>query len=96
VVLGIKVNDVEGEYFPRFETSDPLAPLLFNFIVDVFSKMLTKGFCRGLIKSLCSELIPGGVISSKNADNILVFLQKHGRTSVNFKWILTCFGKYLG
>jgi hypothetical protein len=39
---------------------DPLAPLLFNNVVDVFSIILVKGSNVGLIRGLCSNLIPGG------------------------------------
>jgi hypothetical protein len=32
----------------------------FNTVVDVFSRMLVKGSNAGLIRGLCSNLIPGG------------------------------------
>jgi hypothetical protein len=61
--VGVKVNDVEGDFFlvgKGLRQSDPLAPLRFNTIVDVFSRMLVKGSNAGLIKGLCSNLILGG------------------------------------
>jgi hypothetical protein len=45
VSVGVKVNDVEGNFFltgKGLRQGDPLAPLLFNFVVDVFSKIVTK------------------------------------------------------
>jgi hypothetical protein len=38
---------------------DPLSPCLFNFVDDVFSKMLIKGSGVGLVKGLCPNLFPG-------------------------------------
>jgi hypothetical protein len=42
---------------------DPLAPLLFNFVVDIFSRMINKGSSCGIIRGLCPHLVPGGVVS---------------------------------
>jgi hypothetical protein len=49
---------------------DPLAPLLFNFVVDVFSRMVNKGSSSGIIRGLCSHLVPGGVVSLQYADDM--------------------------
>jgi hypothetical protein len=62
--VGVRVNDVEGDFFLTGEglrQEDPLAPLLFNLVVDVFSKMLMKGFNTSLIRGHCPNFIPGGV-----------------------------------
>jgi hypothetical protein len=42
---------------------DPLSPLLFNLVVDVFTRMLIKAASHNLIRGLCPNLIPRGVIS---------------------------------
>jgi hypothetical protein len=60
--VGVKVNDVEGEFFltgKGVRQGDPLAPLLFNTVVDVFSRMLVKGTNAGLIRGLCTNLTLG-------------------------------------
>jgi hypothetical protein len=42
----VKVNDIEGDFFltgKELRQGDPIAPLMFDCIVDVFSRMLVKG-----------------------------------------------------
>jgi hypothetical protein len=97
--VGVKVNEVEGEFFltgKGVRQGDPLAPLLFNTVVDVFTRMLVKGVNAGLIRGLCSNLIPGGVVSLQYADDTLLFLENDREVAVNFKWILTCFEQLSG
>jgi hypothetical protein len=64
-------------------------------MVDVFSRMLVKGSNAGLIRGLCSNLIPGRVISLQYADDTLLFLENM-EVAINFKWILTCFEQLSG
>jgi hypothetical protein len=88
--VGVKVNEVEGEFFltgKGVRQGDPLAPLLFNTVVDVFTRMLVKGVNAGLIRGLCSNLIPGGVVSLQYADDTLLFLENDREVAVNFKGI---------
>jgi hypothetical protein len=97
--VGVKVNEVEGEFFltgKGLRQGDPLAPLLFNTVVDVFSRMLVKGSNAGLVRGLCSNLILRGVISLQYADDTLLFLEKNREVAINFKWILTCFEQLSG
>jgi hypothetical protein len=84
--VGVKVNEVEGEFFLKgkgVRQGDPLAPLLFNTVVDVFTRMLVKGVNAGLIRGLCSNLIPGGVVSLQYADDTLLFLENDREVAVN-------------
>jgi hypothetical protein len=74
--IGVKINDVEGDFFltgKGLRQGDPLAPLLFNFVVDIFSRIINKSFSCGIIRGLCSHLIPGGVISLQYADDTVLF-----------------------
>jgi hypothetical protein len=92
--VGVKVNDVDRDFFltgKGLRQGDPFAPLLFNFVVDVFSKMVNKGASCGMITGLCPHLVPGGVISLQYADDTLLFLQNDERNAINLKWTLTCF-----
>lgn len=56
-------NGVESNFFitgKGLRQGDPISPLLFNLVMDIFSKMLTKGSQAGLIRGLCPELVRGG------------------------------------
>jgi hypothetical protein len=53
--LGVKINEIESDIFligKGLRWRDLLSPGLFNFLVDVFSKMLFKGGREGIIKGL--------------------------------------------
>jgi hypothetical protein len=75
---------------------DPFAPLLFNFVVNIFSKMVTKGASCGMIIGLYPHLVPGGVISLQYAYDTLIFLKYNERNANNLKCTLTCFEHVLG
>jgi hypothetical protein len=97
--VGVKLNDVEGDFLltgKGLRQGDPLAPLLFNFVVDVFSRMVNKGSSSGMIRGLCSHLVPGGVVSLQYADDTLIFLERDERNAINMKWLLTCFEQISG
>jgi hypothetical protein len=86
--VGVKVNDEESNFFltgKGLRQGDPIAPLLFNCVVDVFSRMLVKGTNSGLIRGLCPNFIPGGVVSLQYADDTLLFLEKDVSVAFNLK-----------
>jgi hypothetical protein len=61
--VGVKLNDVEGGFFltgKGLRQGDPLAPLLFNFVVDIVYRIINKGSSCGIIRCLCPHLVPGG------------------------------------
>lgn len=51
-----------------------MSPLLFNLVVDVLTKMLSKASDAELIKGLCYDVCPGGVISLQYADDTIMFV----------------------
>jgi hypothetical protein len=62
--ISIRLNDETSSYFKPgkgLREGDPLSPLLFNLVVDVFTRMLSKVANKGYITGLLSSLHPGGV-----------------------------------
>jgi hypothetical protein len=96
--VGVKINDEESDFFltrKGLRQGHPIAPLLFNCVVDVYSRMLVKG-ASGLIRGLCPNFSPGGVVSLQYVDDTPLFLDKDPEVALNLKWVLTCFEKILG
>jgi hypothetical protein len=88
--VGVKLNDMEGYFFLTNKGLDPISPLLFNCVVDVFSRMLIKGIQCGLIKGRCPNFILA-VVSLQYANDTLLFLQNDARVALNLRCVLTCF-----
>jgi hypothetical protein len=49
-----------------------------------------------LIRGLCPDFVPGGVVCLQYADDTLLFLEKSNEIATNLKWILTCFEQISG
>ena len=92
--VGVKINGIEGNYFltgKGLRQGDPLSPLLFNLVVDVLSKMLSKAASDKLISGLCSEIIPNGVICLQYADDTVLCIEHDPDKAVNLKLLLYIF-----
>jgi hypothetical protein len=90
----VRINDINSSYFVAgkgLKQGDPISPILFNLVADVFSKILFKAATNHLICGLLPQAIPGGVISLQYADDTIIFLQKDLGMARNLKWLLTCF-----
>jgi hypothetical protein len=64
--LSIRLNEENSLYFKPgkgLRQEDPLSPLLFNLVVDAFSRMLVKVATNGHITGLLGTLYPEGIIS---------------------------------
>jgi hypothetical protein len=70
--------------------------MLYNFVVDVLSRMLIKGSSNGMVKGICPNLVHGGVVFLQYTYDTLVFLEKNKRTAINSKWTLACFEQIQG
>ena len=63
--VGVKLNNCESDFLlagKGLRQGDPISPLLFNLVVDVLTKMLSKGADYSLIAGLCPEVCPRGII----------------------------------
>ena len=97
--VAVKINNVLGNYFVTtkgLRQGDPMSPILFNFVVDVFTKMLIKGTSLNLIRGLCPQHCPGGVVSLQYADDTILFVENNVEVAKKLKTILTCFEQVSG
>jgi hypothetical protein len=97
--VGVRINDVNSDFF---ETSrgvrqgDPVSPILFNFVADVFTRMLIKAANNNLIFGMFRSFCPSGIISMQYADDTLLFLESKMENIQNLKWLLSCFEQLSG
>lgn len=85
---------VEGAYFETgkgLRQGDPLSPILFNFVVDVLTRMMSKAANLDWITGLGRELTPQGVINLQYADDTIILLENNLERAKNMKKILFIF-----
>ena len=90
----ISINGVVGPYFRNkrgVRQGDPLSPLLFNFIVEALSAMLSAAASAGHIKGVVPHLIPGGLTHLQYADDTIILIQNEELAIANLKFLLLCF-----
>jgi hypothetical protein len=58
--------------------------------------MLIKASDNNLIRGLCTQEIPGGVVSLQYADDTILFVHNDIEMARNLKWVLTCFEQASG
>jgi hypothetical protein len=64
--VGVRINDVNSEFFltgKGVRQGDPISPILFNFMADVFTRMLIKAASHGHSSGLMQSMTNTGVIS---------------------------------
>jgi hypothetical protein len=72
-----------------------MSHVLFTLVVDVFTRMLIKAESSNLIRGLCPQLYPGGIISLQYADDTILFIDNDLEVARNLKWVLTLLGETL-
>jgi hypothetical protein len=75
---------------------DSLSPLLFDQVVDTLTIILAKTAKAGLIRGLCSDVCPGGVILLQYEDDTILFVDDDVSLASNLKYVLTCFEQASG
>jgi hypothetical protein len=92
--LCVRINDDNSSFFKPgkdLRQGDPLSPLLFNMVADVFSRMLMKAARVNLIFGLLRSVDSRGIISLQYANDTLLFLNDDLDKAANLKWLLVCF-----
>ena len=95
----MRMNDENSSYFTPgkgLRQGDPLSPILFNLVADVFTRMLMKAANQGFIQGLLPEVHEGGIISLQYADDTLLFLHKDLNQARHFKFLPACFEQLSG
>ena len=70
---------------------DPLSPILFNLVADVFSKILQKAALKKNMSGVLPHVISGGIMSLQYSDDTLLFLEPSLNNARNVKCLLSCF-----
>jgi hypothetical protein len=70
--------------------------MLFNLVIDVFTRMLIKAAHKGYITGFMKSMCPEGVINLQYADDTLLFLEHNERAACHLKWLMICFEQISG
>jgi hypothetical protein len=95
----ISINGEVGPFFRNkrgVRQGDPLSPLLFNFMAEAMSIILTKACEAGHIAGVVPHLIPGGISHLQYADDTLIMIQDEDQQIANLKFLLMCFEDMAG
>jgi hypothetical protein len=58
--------------------------------------MLIKASSSNMIRGLCTQFCPSGIISLQYADDTILFVENDVKVARNLKWVLTCFEQVSG
>jgi hypothetical protein len=89
--IAVRLNDENSSFFKLgkgLRQGDPLSPLLFNLVVDIFTRVLIKAASKGHISGLMESMCPEGVISLQYADDTLLFLKHDLNAACHLKWLM--------
>jgi hypothetical protein len=97
--ISIRINDENIPFFrpgKGVRQGDPLSPLIFNLVVDVFTRILIKAATRDYISGFLNSLYTEGIISLQYVDDTLLFLKHGGMGACHLKWLMLCFESLSG
>jgi hypothetical protein len=97
--VGVRINDENSDFFltgKGVRHGDPIYPIIFNFMADVFTRMLLKAANHGHISGIMQSMTHTRVISLQYADDTLLFLKNDLNSAINLKWLLSCFEQMSG
>jgi hypothetical protein len=97
--VGVRLNDMNSDLFLTsrgVRQGDPISPILFNYVADVFTKMLIQAAAKNHITGLMHNMVNTGIISMQYADDTLLFLKNDVSSAINLKWLLSCFEQMSG
>lgn len=97
--FGIRLNDGESPFFETtrgLRQGDPLSPILFNLVADVFTKILAKAAAAELISGLLPAVQQVRVVNLQYADDTLLFVGNNIHQARNLKWFLSLFEQLSG
>jgi hypothetical protein len=92
--VGVRLNDMNSDFFLTsrgVRQGDPISPILFNYVADVFTKMLIKAAAKNHITGLMHSMINTSIVSMQYADDTLLFLKNDLSSAINLKWLLSYF-----
>jgi hypothetical protein len=90
----VRINGENSDFFligKGVKQGDPITPILFNSVADVFTRMLAKAATHGHIAGLMQSMTNTWVICMQYADDTLLFLKTDLPSFINLKWMLSCF-----
>jgi hypothetical protein len=80
----------------KLQKSDPLSPILFNFVVECSTRMIHKAQENNLITSSISHIIPKDVAILQYADDTILFLKHDLDGATHMKLLLYLFEMLAG
>lgn len=90
----VSVNGFVSNFFANgrgLRQGDPASPVLFNFVADAFSCMLSRAARCGHIAPVVSHLLPEGVSHLQYADDTIILVEMDDTCIANLKFILFSF-----
>ena len=90
----INVNGNVSNFFKNscgLRQGDPASPILFNFVADALSNILSRAAEAGHISPVSSHLIPEGITHLQYANDTIILVELNEHCIAHLKFLLLCF-----